>query len=248
MSNYHTVYKDVEGTTTEWEDLQVKYGNLPGKEKPRVEPWAAAQDAQTGDKAWLDQKTASELEELDDGLEDDRFLEKYRKQRMEELREAAAKPRYGSLEFIKSSDYVSEVSNAPPDVWVVVLLLKDGHEGCSLLSERLRQLAAKYSGTKFVSIISTDCIKNYPDSNLPTVLVYNNKQVKATIVGLQKFGGWRCSIEDVEFALCQIGPVLDEGEGSSEQQRGIIRDRIARSYVEKLLAEHGEKETGDEAA
>lgn len=246
MTEYHTVYKDAEGTTTEWEDLQAKYGNLPQKEKPKAEPWAAAPEASTKDREWLDQKSASELEELEDGVEDDRFLEQYRRQRMEQLKEAAAKPRFGSLQFIRSSEYISEVSQAPPDVWVVVLLLKEGNEECALLRDRLQQVAEKYKGTKFVTMISTDCIKSYPDSNLPTVLVYNNKLVKATIVGLQKFGGHRCSMEDIEFALCQIGPVLDGGGASSEEQRGVIGDRIARSYMEKLLAEHGEKETADE--
>lgn len=58
----------------------------------------------------------------------------------------------------------------------------------------LEELATKYPATKFVKIISTDCIPNYPDRNLPTLLVYNNGAVKANHVGIHSFGR-RCTPE-----------------------------------------------------
>jgi hypothetical protein len=66
---------------------------------------------------------------------------------------------------------------------------------CGLLQNCLEELATRYPATKFVKIISTDCIPNYPDRNVPTILVYNNSAVKGTYVGLQKFGGKRCTPE-----------------------------------------------------
>ena len=66
---------------------------------------------------------------------------------------------------------------------------------CGLLQNCLEELAPRYPATKFVKIISTDCIPNYPDRNVPTILVYNNSAVKGTYVGLQKFGGKRCTPE-----------------------------------------------------
>ncbi|CAI5937167.1 unnamed protein product [Closterium sp. NIES-64] len=42
MADYHTVYKEPEGTTTEWEDLQVKFGNLALLEKPKSAAWEPA--------------------------------------------------------------------------------------------------------------------------------------------------------------------------------------------------------------
>jgi hypothetical protein len=66
---------------------------------------------------------------------------------------------------------------------------------CGLLQTCLEELATRYPATKFVKIISTDCIPNYPDRNVPTVLVYNNSAVKGTYVGLQKFGGRKCTPE-----------------------------------------------------
>lgn len=48
------------------------------------------------------------------------------------------------------------------------------HAGCGLLQTCLDELAGKYPSTKFLRIVSTDAIPNYPDANLPTLLVYND--------------------------------------------------------------------------
>ncbi|CAK9869873.1 unnamed protein product [Sphagnum jensenii] len=245
----HFVYKDVEGTSTEWDDIQRKLGNLPAKPPPsRPAPWIAAPDEKEAikDRAWLDNKTEEELEELadDPDLDDDRFLEEYRKKRVAELREVARKARFGSVQSITGSDFIREVSQAPPDVWVVVHLYKDGVPECILLGQCLDELATKYPGTKFVKIVSTECIKNYPDFNLPTLLVYNNTNVKATLVGLKKFGDRRCTPEDVAFTLCQIGPVLGDNDNSSD-----VREKVQRDFLEKMIVRHeegGGKESDDD--
>lgn len=44
-----------------------------------------------------------------------------------EIKEAAKVARFGSVVPISGSDFVREVSQAPADVWVVVLLYKDGY-------------------------------------------------------------------------------------------------------------------------
>jgi hypothetical protein len=81
MADYHFVYKDVEGATTQWDDIQRRLGNLPEKppafKPPEFVPRVDA-DEQPKSKEWLDEREADELEELEDDLEDDRFLEQYR--------------------------------------------------------------------------------------------------------------------------------------------------------------------------
>lgn len=67
---------------------------------------------------------------------------------------------------------------------------------CRVLLQCLEDLAKRYPATKFVKIISTECIPNYPDRNLPTILVYNNSAVKATHVGTHSFGR-RCTSESM---------------------------------------------------
>ena len=81
MADYHFVYKDVEGATTQWDDIQRKLGNLPEKPEPfKPPPFAPRVDAdeQPKSKEWLDARDPDELEELEDDLDDDRFLEQYR--------------------------------------------------------------------------------------------------------------------------------------------------------------------------
>jgi hypothetical protein len=131
---------------------------------------------------------------------------------------------------ISGSDFVREVSQAPSDVWVVVILYKDGYvcfrndcfssqfylsfiilcffllkavvllfdriPECGVLMQCIEELATMYPATKFVKIISTDCIPNYPDCNLPTLLVYNNGAVKGNYVGMNRFGR-RCTPEGI---------------------------------------------------
>ncbi|KAH6790995.1 Thioredoxin superfamily protein [Perilla frutescens var. frutescens] len=243
MADYHFVYKDLEGASTQWDDIQAKLGNLPPK-KPAFKPpsFSPAED-NPKDKVWIDGKTEEELEDLEDDLDDDRFLEEYRKQRLVEMREAAKIAKFGSVIPISGSDFVREVSQAPQDVWVVVLLYKDGFSECRLLLECLEDLARRYPATKFVKIISTECIPNYPDCNLPTILVYNNSAVKATHVGAHSFGR-RCTPESVSLVLCQSDPVLNDGHGG-EQSRDAVLDGVRKKFLERVVRE---REDGDDGS
>ena len=75
MADYHTTYQRGEGETTQWEDLQRKFGNLPPKE-PVQKPAAFAPAAEEQkDTQWLDERGEDELEMLDEETSDDRFLE-----------------------------------------------------------------------------------------------------------------------------------------------------------------------------
>lgn len=77
MADYHTVYQGT-GETTEWDDLQVKFGNKeapPPKWKPeKYKP----QEEEPKDKDWIDTKDEQELSDLEDDFADDAFLEEYR--------------------------------------------------------------------------------------------------------------------------------------------------------------------------
>lgn len=240
MADYHFVYKDVEGASTQWDDIQRKLGNLPEKPPPfKPPPFTPAPDDDLipKDKSWIDQKTEEELEEIDDDLDDDRFLEEYRKKRLAEMREEAKVLRFGSLVPISGSDFVREVSQAPSDVWVVVILYKEGIPECQLLMQCLEELATKYPRTKFVKIISTDCIPNYPDCNLPTVLVYNNGAVKANYVGSRSFGR-RCTPEGVALVLCQSDPVLNDGHSGDDTSRKAVIEGVRKRFIEKVVKQH----------
>ncbi|GER33287.1 phosducin-like protein [Striga asiatica] len=237
MADYHFVYKDLEGASTQWDDIQRKLGNLPPKPAPfKPAPFAPAEDEDSKPKGkdWLDEKTEEELQDLEDDLDDDRFLEEYRKKRLAEIRESAKIARFGSV--------IPYIHSYPE---------------CRLLLQCLEDLSKRYHATKFVKIISTECIPNYPDRNLPTILVYYNGAVKATHVGIQSFGR-RCTPESMSFLSlplfdkpvrakmgedrAELDPVLNDGQGG-EQSRDAVLAGVRKKFVERAVKDH---EDGDD--
>merc|ERR1719387_880554 len=223
MANYHSVSKG-NGETTQWEDAQVKLGNYAPREKPPPPPeWAPAED-------------------------EERFLEQYRRERLEQLRASgrASDQQQGSgvseVHFIRRDEFVKEVTEASNKAWVVVFLFKEGNEGCMLMSKCLEQLARKYYGTKFVKIVSTDCIAKYPDSLFPTLIVYRNGKPEKNINGMGSFGGKRISPESVAYELNKLGAVCSlGGEAEEASQVEVIKSAVDRLILERELEDMREE-------
>jgi len=142
------------------------------------------------------------------------------------------------MEDIRGSEFVQAVSEASSrgPTWVVVLLHKELSAACQLLSDCLAQLAHKYPNTKFVRIRSTDCIPNYPDRNLPTVLLYHDGSCQQHLVGLAQFGGKHATPEQVALVLSQYGGVCGEGEEEDVQKAAV------KGLVQRLASQHVEGE------
>lgn len=141
---------------------------------------------------------------------------------------------------------------------VVCFLYKDGMDTCRLLSGYLDTLAAKYPATKFVSIVGDQCIPNYPDRNLPTLLIYRNGELHRQIVGLRPeigLDGIKTKCEDIELLLTAVGAIerskvpgapthlgsqkpdtIDEGEEEQqEEQHGGKRQTSIRQKTQEEL-------------
>lgn len=230
MADYHHTYKGPEGQTTQWEDIQIKLGNMAPK-PPKYTPEAYQGEKQEVRNAeWILDQDETTLTELDDEFEDDRALEEMRLKRISEMRSAASRPKFGTLDLIRANEFSQAVTEASHRNWVVVLLYKENNEGCQILSDCLKTLAQSYTHQKFVRIVSTDCIPNYPDANLPTCLVYHEGKCVKTLAGLALFGGKRASPELVALVLNQIGDICrrpgeEEGNGDNGVQdlRGLVK-------------------------
>ncbi len=75
----HTVYKRLEGETTQWEDLQRKFGNLPEKEVvKKADAFSPADDEKLQYDRLDRARDPESLEDLEDEFEEDSFLETYR--------------------------------------------------------------------------------------------------------------------------------------------------------------------------
>ena len=66
---------------------------------------------------------------------------------------------------------------------------------CALINQHLSKLAAKFPSTKILRSISTTCIPNYPDKNLPTIFIYCEGEMKGQLVGPFAFGGMNLTVE-----------------------------------------------------
>ncbi|ORY45818.1 thioredoxin-like protein, partial [Neocallimastix californiae] len=160
---------------TEWNDILRAQGILPPKEpKPEeIDP----NDLLPTREEILEQ---SNLDELDELLEDDdrRVLEKYRQKRIAEMQALARKEKYGNLITIDETNFVQEVTEASKECAVVVYMCRDSVPQCRIVTEHMKKLAERFKATKFVKYD----MRAYPDRNFPTLLIYQDGQLKDQLV------------------------------------------------------------------
>lgn len=145
-------------------------------------------------------RTLDELDELEDS-EDEAVLEQYRRQRIAEIQALATKAKYGRVLEISAQDYIKEVNQAGEDVWVVLHLYKQGIQLCALINQFLSQLCVRYPATKFIKAISTTCIPNYPDKNVPSIFIYHEGKIKKQIIGSIELRGDKLTADEFEYLL-----------------------------------------------
>eukprot|EP01039_Chlorochromonas_danica_P008720 gene8720-9610_t len=181
------------GQTTEWEDILIKKG-IRTKEEVLLEkglnPLDFIEKKEDEEEPEVEDKLAKldldELDELEDDYEDDRILEHYRQQRLQEMKQAMVKNRFGELLDIIKDDWVREVTDGSKSCPVVVLLYDNALIECRLMEEALRVLAAKFRYIKFLKIKYNHAIENWPERNLPTVFVYVDGALKTQLITLKQ--------------------------------------------------------------
>ncbi|SAM60649.1 related to phosducin homolog, likely to be involved in regulation of pheromone response [Ustilago bromivora] len=279
---------------TEFHDALRAHGIIPPK-PPSRSPSPELPTANELRTSSLKQAAVEDLDlELEGKIDDEeeKLVEKIRRQRMSQLRTETKKARFGRVYPISRPDYTREVTEASkidPDAnpesqlqieqeernsngtsaaskqrhggtGVVCFLYKDGIDTCRLLAGYLDTLAAKYPATKFVSIVGDQCIPNYPDRNLPTLLIYRNGELHRQIVGLRPeigLDGMKTKCEDIELLLTAVGAIerskvpgapthagtqrsdtieeADEEEEEEEEENGGKRQRSIRQKTQEEL-------------
>ncbi|CAG8700428.1 7137_t:CDS:2 [Acaulospora morrowiae] len=195
---------------TEWNDILRARGILPPKEGPTEEEIFEELDQMIKEKQdkHLEDKTLDELDELEDE-EDERILLEYRQKRIAEMKAEASREKFGHVMQISKPDFIKEVTEASKEVWVVVHLFKDYIPECKLMNMHLETLAEKHKATKILKIIGDQCIPNYPDKNMPTLLIYGEGDMRHQLVGLSQFGGMNTKLENLENYLISAGAIAD---------------------------------------
>ena len=175
------------GVTTEWEDIHVKLGNFVPREKvPTMEETSKATMEKAEDYDPLANKKLKELDELEDDL-DNKYLEEYRKKRMEEIKAVTKKNQFGQLMEICKSEYITEVTNAPKDVFVIISLYQSYVTESLLVNKYLEKIAEKHPDVKFIKMVATKCIETFPDDNCPAMIIYRNGAVFKQLIPLKHF-------------------------------------------------------------
>ncbi|ELU04436.1 hypothetical protein CAPTEDRAFT_102698, partial [Capitella teleta] len=225
---------------TEWNDVLRSKGILPPKEEKEI----TEEDLVRMVEQTIDQKSKGkemgdmDLDELND-LEDDvdeeeeRIFEAYRRQRMQELKQAQSLAKFGDIKEISKSDWITEVNKAGEGIWVVVHIYQQGIPMCSLMNNYLAQLARKFPQTKFLKGVASTCIPNYPDKNLPTIFVYFEDNMKKQWIGAPTFGGMNLKQDELEWMLGQIGAVPTTLEENPRKEVKDVMTSGIRSAVEE---------------
>lgn len=87
---------------------------------------------------------------------------------------------------MKLSSNFFQVNEAPKDVFVVLHLYHTYIEVCNLINQVLDDVAVVHKDLKILKIVADKCIENYPEKNVPTLIVYKNGKMFKTIPRFDK--------------------------------------------------------------
>jgi len=102
-------------------------------------------------------------------------------------------------------------------------LYKQGIPLCALINQYLNILAVKNRTVKFVKSISTTCIPNYPDKNLPTIFIYFEGELKQQFVGPLEFRGPNLTQDEFEYLIGKTGAIETD---IKEDPRPAVKDKM----------------------
>ncbi|CAO3651353.1 unnamed protein product [Cunninghamella blakesleeana] len=145
---------------------------------------------------------------------------------MQEMQDQAMKNKYGSITQISKPEFVQQVTEASKDCSVIVHLYQEYIPACQLMNKHLEELAQQYKQTKFVKIIADQCIPNYPDRNVPTLLVYGNGDIMANLVGAIQFGGMNMTKTGIQTLLSRynaLPPPPSDKNDDDKKKKSIYR-------------------------
>ncbi len=160
-------------------------------------------------------RTIDELEQLEeDGFDDIKTLDEYREKRLRELKIMQALNRFGTVYEITKDEWLREVTECSHTCHVLIHLYQDYVEDCRLMDDTLQIVAQRFKYVKILRIRSTQASENWPDSNLPTLFVYDKGALAHTLSTLKEVGGKGMTPQDLEWWLATRKIVTSELEGN----------------------------------
>jgi hypothetical protein len=109
---------------------------------------------------------------------------------------------------------------------------------CEVIDSHLRRLAVLHKDKKFLRIEATDCIPNYPDKNVPTMLIYKDGNIRRQIVGASAFHSTRKSV--TLAAVTQV--LIDSGALTADEVENAQSSADYRGSEDEEWEKEKEKE------
>jgi len=218
---------------TEWEDALIKHGIIEAQtvqesqddsDTRRAEQHVQSQQIENR----MANASLDELDELEDDMPelDDRILQQYRAQRIAALTAEQAKAKFGTVTEIRADEFVVHVTDASKEATVIALLYRPGLEQCEPALASFPHIARRHPDVKFVRIVASDAIANYPDRLTPTVLVYRNRDIVAQLVGMTECGGMDSTHTKLERALVACKAFESKSsESTKKAPANVIRSK-----------------------
>lgn len=198
---------------TQFEDMMVDLGlhEHPGIDD-RVDTIQETDEWQGDTHAKLSTLTLDELSDMEDDDDAD-VLAAFRERRMAQIAAVAEASKYGDCKDIVNSEFSDEVVNASDnDQSVVLLLYRPKSADCDKLETCVRLVAKKYPGVKFVKLLASSGIKNFPIDHCPTLMCYRDRIKVGQLVKLEAFDGAKTNAATVEWVLSTVGILVSDLE------------------------------------
>lgn len=191
--------------TTEFDDELIRRG-IVTMEQAMVSKGASAAEAQrlaaqaqetaTSEQVVVEKET-NDTNSDDDSFEDDddEFLQKYRQQRLAEMKQQHATATnsnvkdsnsFGQVIPIQRPEWTHHVNEASQNCWVVVTLTSNNPALTGSIEAAVTALAQHCPSVKFVTIRSTSAIDNWPDANLPSIFIYRHGKMQQELIQMKR--------------------------------------------------------------
>jgi hypothetical protein len=258
--------------TTEWEDILVKRGIIQQdptlvRHQQMVEE-ASKRTEQTQTSMVEKAATAKTLEELnkleDEGLNDDddeKVLQMFREARIKQLKEEAAKARFGQVDRLSRDEFISRVTQASQTgsitgggpMSVVLELYKPHIEISTWVSECMNQLAKANPDVCMVRMISDQCIENWPDANVPSIFVYYDGKLFGQLIGGKECGMGNVDILQAALRVLKV-PLKhramdenkDDDDADNKEFNGVRRIAIRQLNHDSTTNKHNHNNQDDD--
>jgi len=162
------------------------------------------------------QKQHIDDDDYDDD-DDDEFVREYHRMRLQELERERAEQqkkdnqpksqqqkKFGNLLEVSRNEYVDAIDNEAEGVFIVVHLYQPYIKNCKRLNEYLEQLAKRLPGVKFLKIVATEAKEKYDDIALPSLLIYQNQNLKDALIPVTSLLPDSFDEEDIYLLLAKF--------------------------------------------